>query len=151
MSWVNAKTPDFTMHIARGERRELNTLFRAVASRCVAFTAVLSLLIVLTVWLLSHLGLPGMSRIASLGVLSGLALVTVANSAVFAGAAYMRAHREEPMLPVSVATAALTALGAYFGSRMGTQSMVFLYAIVTVFVALPWTAGLFLKYFKRTA
>ena len=73
--------------------------------------------------------------------------VTAANSMVFAAAVYMRAHREEPMLPVSVVTGILTAVSAYFGSRMGVLPMVVIYAVITVCLSLPWTAWLFRGYF----
>jgi hypothetical protein len=62
----------------------------------------------------------------------------------------MRAHREEPMLPVSVVTAVLTSLAAYHATRLSILAMMLLYAAVTVLVTLPWTAGLFMRYFKRT-
>jgi hypothetical protein len=64
-------------------------------------------------------------------------------------AAYMRAHREEPMLPVSVVTGLLTAVVAYFGSRVGILPMMLLYAAVATFVTLPWTSVLFGRYYKR--
>ncbi len=149
MSWVNANAPNFTMHIARGERRELNALFKFVVRRSIAVTTFMSFGVVSVAWLLASLGVPVMSRIASLGVLTCIALVTAANSMVFAAAVYMRAHREEPMLPVSVVTGILTAVSAYFGSRMGVLPMVVIYAVITVCLSLPWTAWLFRGYFKR--
>ncbi len=149
MSWVNANAPNFTMHIARGERRELNALFKFVVRRSIAVTTFMSFGVVSVAWLLASLGVPVMSRIASLGVLTCIALVTAANSMVFAAAVYMRAHREEPMLPVSVVTGILTAVSAYFGSRIGVLPMVVIYAVITVCLSLPWTAWLFRGYFKR--
>jgi hypothetical protein len=149
MSWVNAKAPNFTMHISRGERSELNVLFKAVARRSIVVTAFMSLGVVSMASLLASRGVPAMARISASEVLAGLALVTTANSIIFAAAVYMRAHREEPMLPVSVVTGLLTAMSAYFGSRMGVLPMVVIYAVITVCVSLPWTAWLFAGYLKR--
>lgn len=149
MSWVNAKAPVFTMHVSRHERHELNSLFRTVASRSIAATAASAMLIVATAWVLWVTGEPMMARIASPDVLTCLAVVTVANSAVFAAASYMRAHLEEPMLPVSVVSAGLTAAAALIGSRFGTLPMVTLYLIVTLCVSVPWTLWLFAGYWKR--
>lgn len=149
MSWVNAKAPNFTMHISRGEQGELNALFKSVVRRSIAVTTFISFGVVSVAWLLASLGVSVMSRIASPGVLTGLALVTVANSMVFAAAVYMRAHREEPMLSVSVVTGLLTAVSAYFGSRLGVLPMVLLYVVITLGVTLPWTIWLFTGYFKQ--
>lgn len=151
MSWVNAKAPNFTMHIARGERRALNVLFKTLAIRSVVVTSAVSSAVVGIACLLVYLNIPLMSRIASPGVLTALALITVANSAVFAAATYMRAHREEPMLPVSLVTGILTAAAVYFGSRIGVFQMVIFYALITIFMTLPWTIWLFSGYYKRNA
>lgn len=150
MSWVNAKAPNFTMHISRGEQGELNALFKAVARRSILATTLMSVGVVIVAWLLANFGVPMMSRIASPDVLTGLALVTVANSIVFAAAVYMRAHREEPMLSVSVVTGLLTAVSAYFGSRMGVLPMVLFYVVITIGVTLPWTIWLLTGYFKKS-
>ncbi len=82
-------------------------------------------------------------------MLACLAAVTVANTFVAAAATYMRAHKEEPMLPVSIATGVLTLAAAWFGSRHGVLPMMALYAAVTLLIALPWTARLFGRYRGR--
>lgn len=150
MSWINAKNPRFTMHISRGERQDLNVLFRSVMWRSCGATGALSLFVVVAALVLTRAGVPAMSRIAQPSVLGCLAWVTAVNSAVFAMATYMRAHRQEPMLPVSVVTGVLTATVAYFGSRVGVLPMMLSYAAVTTFVTLPWTSVLFRCYYQRT-
>ena len=149
MSWVNAKAPNFTMHIARGERRELNNLFKALVLRSTVITALMSAGVVGVAWYLDTLGLQVMMRIASPSVLAVLALITVTNSIVFAGAVYMRAHREEPMLSVSIVVGLLTAGAVYFGSSISVLRMALYYAGISFFVSLPWTIWLFLSYFNR--
>lgn len=151
MSWISAGNPRFTSHIARGERPQLNALFVAVLRRACAATAALSALVLAGAGALTEIGLPAMARIAALPVLACIAWATVVNSVIFAIAAYMRAHREEPMLPVSIVAALLTGAVAWFGSRIDTASMMALYAAVTTFVTLPWTLHLFHGYFKRPA
>lgn len=148
-SWVYAKTPAFAMHIARGERRELNALFHAVLLRSVLFTTVVATCVVLAVAGLDALGVPQMKRIAEWSVLACLAVVCAANSIIFSVAAYMRAHREEPMLVVSLFGAIATALIAYFGSMHDIFLMSLLYAILTAGVLLPWSLLLFFRYYRR--
>ncbi|MFZ2123667.1 hypothetical protein [Rhodoferax sp.] len=149
MSWVNAKAPNFTMHISRGERSVLNVLFKAVAIRSIVVTTLMSLGAVSMVWFLTSRGMTVMSRISAPEVLAGLAIVAIANSMITAAAVYMRAHREEPMLLVSVVTGLLTAVAAYFGSRIGVLYMVIVYAFITMCVSLPWTTWIFVGYFNR--
>lgn len=148
-SWVYAKTPTFAMHIARSERVELNTLFRAVLLRSVVFTATVAACVVFAVALLYHFEVQEMRRIADPAVLLCLAIVCIANSIIFSVAAYMRAHREEPMLPVSMIGALLTVLIAYFGSANSVLVMSMLYALLTCGVLLPWSLWLFFHYYRR--
>jgi uncharacterized membrane protein len=150
MSWVNAKTPDFTMHIARGERNALNTLFRSVSLRSSAFTALACAAVVTLAWTLSQWGIPQMERLSSVPVLACLAVVTIVNSMIFAAATYMRAHRQEPILAVSIAGALLVAPTAYFGAKHGAFIMMSLYMAITVFISLPWTLVLFNRYYQKT-
>lgn len=150
MSWVNAKAPNFTTHIARGERRELNILFQALFLRSTVVIALTSTILVLAAWYLNQIGVPQMMRIASPSVLAVLAVVTTVNSMVFAMAIYMRAHREEPMLTQSIVVGLMIACSVYIGSKYGVFTMMLLYMLVSVFVSLPWTIRLFSKYLKRT-
>jgi hypothetical protein len=149
MSWVNAKAPNFTMHIARGERHELNSLFKALFIRSTAAIALMSTGFVLVAWYLSQIGLPLMMRIASPSILAVLAIVTTVNSMVFAMAIYMRAHREEPMLTQSIVGGLLVACAVYMGSMYGVLTMMNLYMAICVFVSLPWTIWLFMRYYRK--
>jgi hypothetical protein len=148
MSWVNAKAPQLAMHIARGERRELNVLFIPLVIRSAAVTTGASILVVGLMAMLTILGSSFVSRVASLPVLGCLAWSTVANTAIFAMAVYMRAHRQEPMLVASIVTALATViLAAGVGARQGVLPMMFLYAAVLTLVTLPWTIMLFRRYY----
>lgn len=149
MSWVNAKAPNFTMHIARGERSELNALFKALFLRSTVVIALMSVGFVLAAWYLKQLGLPLIMRIASPDVLAVLAIVTIVNSMVFSMAIYMRAHREEPMLIPSVVVGLLIACIAYLLLKTSIFTMMFFYMLITIFVSLPWTVWLFGGYRKR--
>jgi hypothetical protein len=148
-SWVYAKTPAMAMHIARGERESLDAVFSAVFKRSLIFTVSAAAGVVICASLLGWAGVPQMTRIASPGVLTCLAIVCSCNCIVFSLAAYMRAHREEPMHGVSVTGAMATVLVAYFGSRVGVLAMSAMYASLTALVILPWTIILFRRYRRR--
>lgn len=146
MSWVNAKAPNFTMHIARGERGELNSLFKALFFRSTVTIAFTATGFVLIAWYLNLIGLPLMRRIASPNILAVLAIVTIVNSMVFSMAIYMRAHREEPMLTQSIVVGVMIAAAVCMGSIYGVLTMMLLYTAVNVFISLPWTLWLFMRY-----
>ena len=149
MSWVNAKAPYFAMHISRNEKSALNALFKNTISRALLVTAFLCGAFVVSAWVLTRLYFSSMSRIAPLDVLLVLALVAVVNCAVSAAAIYMRAHRQEPMLTISVVTGCLTALCAYLGAQYSMLAMVLMYAAVITLVMLPWTAWLLAGYYRK--
>lgn len=148
-SWVYAKTPQLAMHIARGERAQLNALFVGLLRRSFLFTTGSALSVVLVVVLMGDRGVPQLQRISEPAVLLCLAIVCAANSVIFSVAAYMRAHKEEPMLAVSVVGAVLTALIAHFGSSHSVLIMSAGYALMTTLVLLPWSLMLFLCFYRR--
>jgi hypothetical protein len=80
-----------------------------------------------------------------------LAVVNLVNCFIFAAAAYMRAHKEEPMMLVSLVTGLATLAAAATGSMYGVFTMMALYAIINVCVALPWTMVLFKRYYLKAA
>lgn len=151
MSWVNATAPRLAMHVSRRERSELNKLFVGVLKRSTLATSLLCAGLLFAAWCCAALQLSFTHRLASIEVFIWLALVTIANSVVFSFALYMRAHKEEPMLPISVGSGVLTLLALYIGARFGVNTMMAMYAAVTIFITLPWTAAVFVKYFRRDA
>lgn len=147
-SWVYARTPAMATHVARGEREALNRVFSGVLFRSLMFTSAGAATILIAVPALRALGVTQMERIAPLPVLALLALASIANCVIFSTAAYMRAHRREPMMPVSVCWAAATTVAAWQLSKFGLLEMSAGYAGITVLGALPWTLLLFRHYVR---
>ena len=148
LSWINAKAPNFTMHIARGESTALNRLFKAVALRSIAATAMPSFVIVTLVALGMYYDIKLANRIVSAGTLFWIACAATANTAIYAAAVYMRAHREEPMLPVSLVSALLM-FAVFILLRDDVSRMMLGYAAISVCVSLPWTFLLYRCYRAR--
>jgi len=151
LSWINAKMPAFTMHISRGELMTLNALFRAVMIRSTAFTAFLSFVFVGAVAIATALAVPGLHRIADGWTLWWLAIATTTNVLVYACASYMRAHREEPMVPVSIVSALCTLAVVLATASAQIQLMMAFYAGISTLVTLPWTVMLLRRYQARHA
>jgi hypothetical protein len=151
MSWVNAKAPDFTMHIARGERRELDTLFKSLFVRSTSVIALASIGLVLVAWFYNQRGSSLIMRLAAPEILGLLAVITIVNSMVFAMAVYMRAHREEPMLVQSVFVGLLMACVVYWDPTISVFTMMLAYLLITLLIGFPWTLWLFTRYIKRSS
>lgn len=151
LSWINAKTPSFAMHISRGESRALKSLFYAVTMRSTVFTGAVAFSVVAAVTIAAHAGWPGVHRIVDSWSLLWLAIATTVNVLVYAGASYMRAHREEPMVPVSVVSALCTVLAVVVSSDAPVSSMMAFYAAIGTVVTLPWTLILLRGYHSRDA
>jgi hypothetical protein len=149
MSWVFAKAPTFAMLISRGARPELDALFRSVAIRSTVVTTLLSLMFVAGIWSFGQFAPHAVARIAPVSALLCLAIVTAANSAIFAVAVYMRAHKEEPLLLQSMVTGLLTAVALYIGSGIGLRTMTALQAMLVLLVPMPWSLWLFRGYLRR--
>jgi hypothetical protein len=150
-SWSTAVQPRLGACIARRDRAELDRLFRAAARRSLSAAVLATLAVLIAVELIGPL-LPAVrSRLASTGVLLCLAVATIANTWINAAAGYMRAHKEEPLTPQALCTGVLMLLVLELGSRQSALHAMALYALVTVGVAVPWVARLFLSYQRRTA
>lgn len=148
LSWINAKAPNLTMHISRGESEALNRLFNAMALRSIVATALPSFVIVTLVALGNHYAILLVNRIAPADTLFWIACAATVNVGVNAAATYMRAHREEPMLPVSVVSALLTSSVVTL-LRDDVSHMMFGYAVISICVSLPWTLLLLRRYRAR--
>ena len=150
MAWVNAAAPQFMRLIALGERAALNKLFKKVLASNASFVTLASLMLLGSVAVLKPMNVAIVARVASLPVLTCLALVAIANSFIFAVATYMRAHKEEPMLVSSVVVAIIIGPLAWFGSKYGSLAMMAAYATTTLCLALPWALILFFGYYRRS-
>ncbi|WAC74978.1 hypothetical protein OU995_09900 [Roseateles sp. SL47] len=150
ISWVSAKVPAMSAHVARHERKELNALFDRVAKRTVGVTALCVAAFVLIVEIGGQFAPAVLNRIPPLPALLMMASATVANAAIFAMAVYMRAHKEEPLLGQSLVTAVLIAVGAYGMAGHSLTAAVAAYSSVTLLVALPWVTIIYTTYRRRS-
>ena len=151
MSWVNAKVPAMAAYISRGDNPDALGLFVSVLKRSMAFIIIMTLAMVGLSALVTALDLPVAQRFVSLPVMLCIAAVTVANAFVFAAAAFMRAHKEEPMMAVSVVSALATLAIVSWLARFGVLPMMASYAAVVLGLSLPWTLLIFKRYVGRSS
>ncbi len=152
MSWVSAKVPNFSMLIAQGQRAELNELFMSVLKKSLLLTTAGCAIFLSAVMLLEAIGVALLHRIAEFPVLLCLTAVTIANTVIFAAAAYMRAHKEEPMLLNSVTTGIVVLGAVWFFSKVSVVATMLSYTALVLLISLPWTLLIFFRrYYYRKA
>ena len=150
VSWVSAKVPEFGAYIARRQRTELNNLFAKVVPRALGSTAFLSGLFIVAVSVCEILNIKITDRLPPIVVLVILSLAAIVNLSVFSMSAYMRAHREEPMLLNFLVSAVFMGCGIYYSASRGIIEVAATYTLVIFLVTLPWCLALFRRYWSRS-
>lgn len=140
IAWVNTKAPLFGALIAQQRFAELDGLFRGATRRSVmvALTGCLAFLLATAALQIAHHPLG--TRI--LGPLPLLFLIgsSLINVTVYARAMYLRAHKQEPFLTLSVVHGIANACVVYvFGRYFGAAGMVTATFCVTAYIG--WWSG----------
>ncbi len=138
ISWMVARAPNMTMLIAKGQRDDLMTLFKGSILRSFLST-LLVVGIIIAIWGGVHARDVALAdRLPDAAVMLSIAWGTLVNSIIFCVAIYMRAHRQEPLLLMSVFTGILVFLVTWVGSYYSASHMMLGWAGVTTFFALPY-------------
>lgn len=144
MVWMQAQTPNFGKLIAQRDWHELDRLFSKVLRQTLAITVLLATVII-TIIAVSKYSAIG-QRFLPITETAILLCSVLVNSVIWSLAAYMRAHKVEPMLAVSVVGACLTGLATVLlGIYFQATGIAIGYLFVNLFVGLPWTITIFSK------
>ena len=146
ISWISTKSAPFGALISRKQFQLLDSVFfRTFAQSWIVCIALCSLAW-LTAYFLCYNHLPIANRILS-PLSFGLLLLTIAsNHIVFAEAIYLRAHKQEKFLAISVCTALLMAPSTYFlGRAFGATGMMAGYLVINIVIGLGWGTSTFIK------
>lgn len=149
LSWIGSKLPHLSMHISRQEWTEADSLHKATLIRAAVLTAAVVVFLTISVWALDWSGSPWAKRVADPQTAAWLALAALFNVLIFGMAAYMRAHREEPMVPVSLTSAIITVAMVSAATSWPISRLMASYAAIAMLVTAPWTYMLLQKYKAR--
>jgi len=124
IAWINTKAAPFGAMIARREYDSLDRLFFRSAWQSLLLALLGSVTVWLGVLLLNYRHVPFAQRVLSPLPLAFLLISMCLNQVVNSWALYMRAHKQEKFLALSVAGAVCLTLSTYFlGRRYGALGM----------------------------
>lgn len=147
ISWINTKAAPFGGLIARKEYGKLDHIFfRAWTQAILVCTAGAGCILAGAI-LLNWAKAPFAHRLLSPTLLAFLLFTAILDITVFGEALYLRAHKQEKFLFISVLSAVLVACSTIiFGRYFGAEGIVIGTVIISVFAGLPLGTFTFLKY-----
>jgi hypothetical protein len=125
MAWISTKAAPFGTLVAAKDYRKLDKIWFSSLCRSVSVVAAAGLAMWTVVYHLHKIHHHLASRLLDPVPLGMLAAVSVFTQIVFAEAAYLRAHKQEPFLVPSVIGSLLTGASTYFlGKSFGASGMI---------------------------
>lgn len=146
ISWVNTKAAPFGGMVERREFARLDAVFFRALWQSLALSVCGAASIWLGALLLRWYGVALAQRVLPPVPLAFLLIASVVNHAVFAEATYLRAHKQEVFLAVSVVNAVCMALSTWLlGRAMGAWGVSLGYMLVTVLISFPMSVCIFTR------
>lgn len=149
-SWVSTKAAPFGTYIARREFKRLDDIFNKAWLQSVGVLVLGGIVFFSVYFALRYNGVALVFRFLDPVPLLFLYAGAIVNCVIFCMAVYLRAHREEPLLVVSMVTAVLTPVAVLtFGPRFGASGIAISLFCINFFVVLPWATAVFFKKRKQ--
>ena len=145
LAWVSARVPRFGGLIARRDWIGLDTLFSQVFKRSLGVVSAGACGVLGLLWLLQQY-FPIGQRFLPAPQIALLMGAAVADLVINAIALYLRAHKKEPLMWLSVGTAILRGLSIWLlGKYLSSLGVAVAILAVNVFYGLPLNIGIWLK------
>lgn len=146
ISWVNTKVPIISNYIVKKEFKKLDYVFystlKGASIVCFLTLIIFNVTIILLNRYYNELG----NRFLSIIPLVLLSVNVFINLIVTSLGTYLRCHKEEPLLKVSIVVATITIISIIvLGEWLGYIGIVFGYFLVNLIVTLGWTITVFNK------
>ncbi len=133
MSWINTKITLFSSLIAQKKFSDLDIIFNKTVRQLTIINGSLLLVFIGILLVLEEVYLPVRSRFLPIVPTVLLCLTVFVNQFVFSWAAYLRCHKEEPFLLISVLNGIFCVISTLtLGRYFGVMGMVVGYTILTV-------------------
>lgn len=143
MAWINTKAPKFGNFVARKDWKGLDSFFFKALLQCMGVVLMAIVACIIGLILLGNLYPSIVSRFLSVTEVSLLLANIFFQCILFSLAAYLRAHKEEPLLGMSIGYAILVVLMLLtFIPVWGTLGVCFGITIIQIIV-LIWSINIF--------
>lgn len=142
-SWIAPKAPSFGMLIAQHKYAELDRVFWRLTAVVIAVTSAGAIGIWTLVYALGALHHPMATRLLSPSTTACLLVATIILAASLPMSTYLRAHKKEPLLGISIVSGVMTGFvvviaGKYYSVEGVALGYLGVMAVVTPFVGLVW-------------
>lgn len=146
MSWINTKIPLFSGFIAQKKYNELDTIFNKTVKQLTGISILLVGTFVTFIIVLRQLHIPLANRFLQPLPLILLCLTIIANQFVFSWATYLRCHKKEPYLILSIVNGCLCCLSTFLlGHKFGLMGVVCGYTFLMLTASLIWGYLIFIQ------
>jgi hypothetical protein len=150
ISWISTKSSPIGILISTRKYRELDNLFFPALWQSVGVSILGGIVLLVCVLFLQQIDHPFCHRVIDLLPLALLVLASIGNVYVYGLSVYLRAHKQEPFLLMSIINGVLIGLSTYFlGREYGILGMMAGYLFVSIFAAV--IPGTFIFINKRKA
>jgi hypothetical protein len=117
LSWMTTKSAPFGNLVARGEGKQLDSLFFRTLKQSTALVSTGAVIIFLCIGIIDHIFPSIGHRMVGQLIFSILLLTTVFNHIVQSEALYLRSHKTEPFLYLSIAIAVFLTVSSWIGAK----------------------------------
>jgi hypothetical protein len=145
-AWMNTKASPFGSLVARGEIRALDTLFFRTLWQSTALLATGSAAFFLVLVFVDHRFPQFSMRVLPPWAFALLLLTTIMNHVVFSEALYLRAHKREPFLVLTVVVSIVLGCSTFLlGKFWGANSVTVGYFTIGALIGLPSATYTFIR------
>ncbi|MFA5130673.1 MAG: hypothetical protein WC477_07245 [Patescibacteria group bacterium] len=144
-AWVETKAPAFGMLVAKKDYDKLDKVLKKVTliSTAMAIAGGCAVLLLFVVFLADH---PFGQRVLPTVPFALILLVTIANQVIGALNTYLRAHRQEPTMAVTIFANVLCGLSTWwFGAKYSALGATIGYAAIVLLLQLPLVASVWFR------
>jgi hypothetical protein len=137
ISWISTKSSPFGSLISAKNYQELDKLFFPTLWQSVGVSILGGIVLLAGVLFLKQIDHPFSHRLVDILPLAILVLASVCNVYIYNLSVYLRAHKQEPFLNISIINGILTGISTYYlGREYGILGMTIGYLLINVFGAI---------------
>ena len=147
IAFVTSRIPEFGQLVAKKKYSDMRRVFNRSAALSIVCMAMMVTAIVVADFVSEELKLNIVERILPFHQIVFLGSACIANHLVYVMSIYLRSHKVEPYVVLSIINAAfIAALNLVFVPRIGGQGAVNVFVLVSVFISLPLAAVIYYRF-----